>query len=65
MSQFYITDSKSLRTVREAVHHRMPITISGMVGKGVRYFTGVVQSVESETMASNYSRRTKIGRAQN
>ncbi len=51
MSQFYITDSKSLSTVREAVHHRMPITISGMVGKGVRYFTGVVQSVEEDKLA--------------
>ena len=51
MSQFYITDSKSLRTVREAVQHRMPITISGMVGKGVRFFTGVVQSVEEDKLA--------------
>ena len=51
MSQSYITDSKSLRTVREAVHHRMPITISGMVGKGFRFFTGVVQSVEEDKLA--------------
>ena len=50
MSQFYIIDGKSLRTVREAVHHRMPITISGIVGKGVRFFTGVVQSVEEDKL---------------
>ena len=29
----------------------MPITISGMVGKGVRFFTGVVQSVEEDKLA--------------
>ena len=34
MSQFHITDSNSLRIAREALHHRKPITTSGMVGKG-------------------------------
>jgi hypothetical protein len=26
----------------------MPITISGVVGKGIRFFTGVVQSIEED-----------------
>jgi hypothetical protein len=42
VSQFHISDSKSLRIAREALHHRKPITISGTVGKGIRFFTGVV-----------------------
>ena len=50
MSQFYITDSKSVRIAREALHHRKSITISGMVGKGIRFFTGVVQSVEEDQL---------------
>ena len=51
VSQFYIDDSKSVRIAREAVHHRKPVTMSGMVGKGIRFFTGVVQSVEEDTLA--------------
>ena len=51
MSQFHITDSNSLRIVTEALHHRKSITISGMVGKGIRFFTGVVQSVEEDKLA--------------
>lgn len=50
MSQFYITDSKSVRIVREALRHGKSITISGMVGKGIRFFTGVVQSVEEDQL---------------
>ena len=50
MSQFYITDSKSVRIATEALQHRKPITISGMVGKGIRFFTGVVQSVEEDKL---------------
>jgi hypothetical protein len=48
VSQFHITDSKSLRITREALQHRKPITISGTVGKGIRFFTGVVQSIEED-----------------
>ena len=51
MSQFHITDSKSLHIAREALHDRKPITISGMVGKGTRFFTGVVQSIEEDKLA--------------
>jgi hypothetical protein len=51
VSQFHITDSNSLRIAREALQHRKPITISGMVGKGIRFFTGVVQSVEEDKLA--------------
>jgi hypothetical protein len=52
VSQFHVTDSKSLRIAREALHDRMPITISGMVGKGIRFFTGVVQSIEEDKLAA-------------
>ena len=51
MGQFHITDSKSLRIAREALHHRQSITISGLVGKGIRFFTGVVQSIEEDKLA--------------
>jgi hypothetical protein len=52
VSQFYITDSKSVSVAIEAVHHRKPITISGMIGsKGIRFFTGVVQSVDEDKRA--------------
>jgi hypothetical protein len=50
VSQFHISDIKSLRIAREALHHRQPITISGMVGKGIRFFTGVVQSIEEDKL---------------
>ena len=48
MSQLHITDSNFLRIAREALHHRKPITI---VGKGTRFFTEVVQSVEEDKLA--------------
>jgi len=50
MSQFYVTDTKSARIAIEAARDRKPITISGMVGKGIRFFTGVVQSVEEDPL---------------
>jgi hypothetical protein len=48
VSQFHITDSQSLRIAMEALHDRKPITMSGTVGKGSRFFTGVVQSIEED-----------------
>jgi hypothetical protein len=50
VSQFYVTDTKSARIAIEAARDRKPITISGMVGKGIRFFTGVVQSVEEDQL---------------
>ncbi len=64
VSQFYVTDTKSARIAIEAARDRKPITTSGMVGKGIRFFTGVVQSRGPthgpQTMAGDYSRREKI-----
>ena len=50
VSQFYVTDTKSARIAIDAARDRKPITISGMVGKGIRFFTGVVQSVEEDQL---------------
>jgi hypothetical protein len=52
MVQFYVTDEESVRKAREAVLHREPISMSGMIGRGVRMFTGIVQSVEEDKIAS-------------
>jgi hypothetical protein len=52
VSQFYITDLKSVRIATEAVRDRKPITISGTVGKGIRFFTGVVQSVNEDKITT-------------
>jgi hypothetical protein len=52
VSQFYVTDTKSARIATEAVRDGKPITISGMVGKGVRFFTGIVQSVEEDKITT-------------
>jgi hypothetical protein len=52
VSQFYVTDKESVRIVTEAVRDRKPITISGMVGKGIRFFTGIVQSVEEDKITT-------------
>jgi hypothetical protein len=51
VSQFYVTDIKSARIAIEAARNRKPITMSGMVGKGIRFFTGIVKSVEEDHLA--------------
>jgi hypothetical protein len=50
VSQFYVTDTKSARIAIEAARDRKVITISGMVGKGIRFFTGVVESVKEDQL---------------
>ena len=50
VSQFYVTNTRSARIAIEAARDRKPITTSGMVGKGIRFFTGVVQSVEEDQL---------------
>jgi hypothetical protein len=52
MSQFYVTDEQSARVAREALLHRMAVSMTGTVGNGIRSFTGVVQSVEEDKAAS-------------
>ena len=48
MSQFHVTDTSSAAIAREAVVHGSPITMTGVIGAHVRFFTGVVQSVEED-----------------
>lgn len=48
MSQFHVTDIKSADIASEAVVHGIPITMTGIIGAHVRFFTGVVQSVEED-----------------
>ena len=50
MSQFYVTDPKSAHIAIEAARNKKPITLSGMVGKGIQFFTGVVHSVEEDKL---------------
>jgi hypothetical protein len=48
MSQFHVTDIESADIASEAVVHGIPITMTGIIGAHVRFFTGVVQSVEED-----------------
>jgi hypothetical protein len=52
MSQFYVTDERSVQIAKEAVFHLNPVSMSGTIGTGVRMFTGIVQSVKEDKAAS-------------
>jgi hypothetical protein len=52
VSRFYVTDSKSAERARRALRDRKPASISGKIGSETRTFTGMVRSVEEDTVAS-------------
>jgi hypothetical protein len=52
VSRFYVTDSKSAERARQALRDRKRASISGTIGSTIRTFTGMVRSVEEDTIAS-------------